>query len=51
MIGKTDIADTAVCQVTCDPVLDSDMPEIFPLMNIGKHMHQIVIYIICLQSF
>ena len=49
MIGKPDLPDPAGCFLLQDPFLDPKRLQVLPLSQIGKHMHQIVIDMICPQ--
>ena len=51
MIGKSDVADLAAFFFLCDPLFHTDLLQFFPLIDIGDHMHQIIIDIVCAETF
>ena len=50
MVRKTDVADLSAGLLFCDPLFDPKIDQALPRMEVGEHVQQIVIDIICLQT-
>ena len=43
MIGKADVADAALGLAAGDPLFDAQALQLFPLREVGEHVHQVIV--------